>query len=339
MQQDRNRPYRPPIKESPKETPIEIEKRKIYLSIVIPLYNEEESLPELTEKIVGVLQKEKIYDYEIIFIDDGSTDNSFEVIKNLRKQNNRIHSVRFRRNYGKSAALSVGFEMAKGKFVITMDADLQDDPNEIPNLLNKLKEGYDLVSGWKKKRYDPISKTIPSRLFNFVTSIASGVKLHDFNCGLKGYRKEVVKSLYVYGEMHRYLPALAHLDGFKVTEIVVQHHPRKYGKTKFGVSRFIYGFLDLLTVLVTAKYMKRPLHFFGSIGTLFLFIGFLVDLYLAILWFMGDKNLSNRPLLIFGIALIIVGVQFISLGLIGELIIKYNVMNQKNSNYSISEII
>lgn len=339
MHQDRNRPYRPPIKESPKESPVEIEKRKIYLSIVIPLFNEEESLPELTEKIVGVLQKEKIYDYEIIFIDDGSTDNSFEVIKYLRKQNNRIHSVRFRRNYGKSAALSVGFEMAKGKFVITMDADLQDDPNEIPNLLNKLKEGYDLVSGWKKKRYDPISKTIPSRLFNFVTSIASGVKLHDFNCGLKGYRKEVVKSLYVYGEMHRYLPALAHLDGFKVTEIVVQHHPRKYGKTKFGMSRFIYGFLDLLTVLVTAKYMKRPLHFFGSIGTLFLFIGFLVDLYLAILWFLGDKNLSNRPLLIFGIALIIVGVQFISLGLIGELIIKYNVMNQKNSNYSISEII
>lgn len=317
----------------------EIEKRKIYLSIVIPLLNEAESLRELTDKIVAVLQREKIYDYEIIFIDDGSTDNSFDVIKNLRKTNNRIHCVRFRRNYGKSAALSVGFEIAKGKFVVTMDADLQDDPEEIPNLLGKLKEGYDLVSGWKKKRHDPISKTIPSKFFNFVTSLVSGVKLHDFNCGLKAYRREVVKSLYVYGEMHRYLPALAYLDGFKVTEIAVQHHPRKYGKTKFGFSRFIYGFLDLLTVLVTAKYMKRPLHFFGSIGTLLLFIGFLVDLYLAIHWFLGDKNLSNRPLLTFGIALIIVGVQFISLGLIGELIIKYNVMNQKNSNYSISEIL
>lgn len=338
MEHQQSRLIRQGHREIQNENLPEIEKRKIYLSIVIPLFNEEESLPELTDKIVSVLQREKIYDYEIIFIDDGSTDKSFEIIKKLRKNNNRIHCVKFRRNYGKSAALSVGFELAKGKFVITMDADLQDDPEEIPNLLAKIKEGYDLVSGWKKKRFDPLSKTIPSRLFNYVTSIASGVKLHDFNCGLKAYRREVVKSLYVYGEMHRYLPALAHLDGFKVTEIIVQHHPRKYGKTKFGFSRFIYGFLDLLTVLVTAKYMKRPLHFFGSIGTLFLFIGFLVDLYLAIQWFLGDKNLSNRPLLIFGIALIIVGVQFISLGLIGELIIKYNVMNQKNSNYSISEI-
>jgi len=339
VEQNQSRIVRQAHKESQNENLPEIEKRKIYLSIVIPLLNEEESLPELTDKIVSVLQREKIYDYEIIFVDDGSSDSSFEVIKKLRKDNNRIHCVKFRRNYGKSAALSVGFELAKGRFVVTMDADLQDDPEEIPKLLAKLKEGYDLVSGWKKKRFDPISKTIPSKFFNFVTSKASGVKLHDFNCGLKAYRREVVKSLYVYGEMHRYLPALAHLDGFRVTEIVVQHHPRKYGKTKFGLSRFIYGFLDLLTVLVTAKYMKRPLHFFGSIGTLLLFIGFLVDLYLAIQWFLGDKNLSNRPLLIFGIALIIVGVQFISLGLIGELIIKYNVMNQKNSNYSISEII
>lgn len=338
MEQHKSRTINRYYKDNPREGSTDIEKRKIYLSVVIPLLNEEESLPELTEKIVEVLQKEKIYDYEIIYIDDGSTDNSFEVIKNIRKNNNRIHCIKFRRNYGKSAALAVGFEMAKGKFVVTMDADLQDDPEEIPNLLDKLKEGYDLVSGWKKKRYDPISKTIPSKFFNWVTSKASGVKLHDFNCGLKGYKREVVKSLYVYGEMHRYLPALAHLDGFKVTEVVVKHHPRKYGKTKFGLSRFIYGFLDLLTVLVTAKYMKRPLHFFGSIGTLLLFVGFLVDFYLAVHWFMGDKNLSNRPLLIFGVALIIVGVQFISLGLIGELIIKYNVMNQKNTNYSISEI-
>lgn len=338
MEQPKHRIIKHITKELTKDSSSDIEKRKIYLSLVIPLLNEEESLPELNEKIVGVLQKEKIYDYEIIYVDDGSTDKSFEIIKDLRRNNNRIHCIRFRRNYGKSAALAVGFDMAKGRFVITMDADLQDDPDEIPALIAKLREGYDLVSGWKKKRYDPLSKTIPSKFFNYVTSKVSGVKLHDFNCGLKGYKREVVKSLYVYGEMHRYLPALAHLDGFKVTEIVVKHHPRKYGKTKFGLSRFIYGFLDLLTVLVTAKYMKRPLHFFGSIGTLILFIGFLVDFYLAVHWFMGDKNLSNRPLLIFGIALIIVGVQFISLGLIGELIIKYNVMNQKNSNYSISEI-
>ncbi len=339
MEQQKARIIKQITKETPKERPVDIEKRKIYLSVVIPLLNEEESLPELTEKIVAVLQREKIFDYEIIYVDDGSTDNSYEIIKNLRRNNNRIHCAKFRRNYGKSAALAVGFEMAKGRFVITMDADLQDDPEEIPGLIAKLREGNDLVSGWKKKRYDPISKTIPSKFFNWVTSKASGVKLHDFNCGLKGYKREVVKSLYVYGEMHRYLPALAHLDGFKVTEVVVKHHPRKYGKTKFGLSRFIYGFLDLLTVLVTAKYMKRPLHFFGAIGTLILFIGFLVDSYLAVHWFMGDKNLSNRPLLLFGVALIIVGVQFISLGLIGELIIKYNVMNQKNSNYSISEII
>lgn len=339
MEQQKARIIKQVTKETLKERSVNIEKRKIYLSVVIPLLNEEESLTELTEKIVAVLQQEKIFDYEIIYVDDGSTDNSYEIIKNLRRHNNRIHCVKFRRNYGKSAALAVGFEMAKGRFVITMDADLQDDPEEIPRLIAKLKEGNDLVSGWKKKRYDPISKTIPSKFFNWVTSKASGVKLHDFNCGLKGYKREVVKSLYVYGEMHRYLPALAHLDGFKVTEVVVKHHPRKYGKTKFGLSRFIYGFLDLLTVLVTAKYMKRPLHFFGSIGTLLMSIGFLVDLYLAFHWFMGDKNLSNRPLLIFGVALIIVGVQFISLGLIGELIIKYNVINQKNSNYSISEII
>jgi glycosyltransferase involved in cell wall biosynthesis len=312
-----------------------VEKRTIFLSVLIPLLNEEESLPELTNQIVTVLNENKILDYEIIFVDDGSKDGSFEVIRNLRKENNRIHCIRFRRNYGKSAALSVAFEQAKGKFVITMDADLQDDPKEIPALLAKIKEGYDLVSGWKKKRYDPISKTIPSKLFNAVTSMVSGVKLHDFNCGLKAYRRDVVKSLYVYGEMHRYLPALAFMDGYRVTEIPVTHHPRKYGHTKFGLSRFLYGFLDLLTVLVTAKYMKRPLHFFGLVGFILSFLGILVDGVLTAQWFMGNTNLSNRPLLWFGIAMIIVGVQFISLGLIAELIIKYNMVNNKNNNYSI----
>lgn len=307
-----------------------------YLSVIIPLLNEEESLPELTDQIVKSISGMEINNYEIIFVDDGSTDSSFEVIKDLRQKNNRIHCIKFRRNYGKSAALAVGFQRAKGKYVITMDADLQDDPAEIPNLIKKLQQGYDLVSGWKKKRFDPITKTIPSKFFNYVTSKVTGVKLHDFNCGLKGYRSAVVKSLHVYGEMHRYLPALAHFDGFKVTEIEVHHHPRKYGTTKFGLSRFIYGFLDLLTVLVTAKYMKRPLHFFGTVGSILAILGVIINTVLTINWFLGAKNLSNRPLLTLGIAMIIVGVQFISLGLLGELLTKHQVMNNKNI-YNISE--
>lgn len=307
-----------------------------YLSVIIPLLNEEESLPELTDQIVKSISGMEINNYEIIFVDDGSTDSSFEVIKDLRQKNNRIHCIKFRRNYGKSAALAVGFQRAKGKYVITMDADLQDDPAEIPNLIKKLQQGYDLVSGWKKKRFDPITKTIPSKFFNYVTSKVTGVKLHDFNCGLKGYRSAVVKSLHVYGEMHRYLPALAHFDGFKVTEVEVHHHPRKYGTTKFGLSRFIYGFLDLLTVLVTAKYMKRPLHFFGTVGSILAILGVIINTVLTINWFLGAKNLSNRPLLTLGIAMIIVGVQFISLGLLGELLTKHQVMNNKNI-YNISE--
>ncbi|MGB9701904.1 MAG: glycosyltransferase family 2 protein [Candidatus Kapaibacteriota bacterium] len=334
-------------KEFDKEKNINYNKRKqnqfygdkgqqVYLSIVIPLLNEEESIPELVQQIVETLAENKIRDYEIIFIDDGSTDNSYKVIKDLSKENSNIHCIKFRRNYGKSAALSVGFAQAQGKYVITMDADLQDDPKEIPNLIEKLNMGYDLVSGWKKKRYDPISKTIPSKFFNYVTSIATGVRLHDFNCGLKAYKRSVVKTVLVYGEMHRYIPALAHLDGFKVTEIPVQHHPRKYGKTKFGLSRFIYGFLDLLTVLVTVKYMKRPLHFFGTLGVLLTLIGFITNLALSIEWFMGSTSLSNRPLLWFGIASIIVGIQFISLGLLGELMTKHQMMNNKNM-YNISD--
>ena len=306
------------------------------LSIIIPLLNEEESLYELYARIKESLDSIAISKYEIIFIDDGSTDSSIEVIKKIHLEDNRIHCLRFRRNYGKSAALSVGFKRARGKYVITMDADLQDDPAEIPNLIDKLDEGYDLVSGWKKHRYDPISKTLPSKFFNAVTSIASGIKLHDFNCGLKAYKSEVIKTLHIYGEMHRYIPALAHWEGFKITEIPVQHHRRKYGQSKFGISRFINGFLDLLTVLFTTKYMKRPLHFFGSGGTVLLIFGFIIDLILSIQWLSGDKNLSNRPLLWFGIALIVVGVQFISLGLIAELITKHY-MEIKKDQYSIAE--
>lgn len=304
------------------------------ISVVIPLLNEEESLPELALALEAELNKIAPKKFEVLFIDDGSTDTSFEVIKQIRDRNRAFKCIRFRRNYGKSAALAVGFANARGKVVITMDADLQDDPNEISNLVAKLKEGYDLVSGWKKKRYDPISKTIPSKLFNFVTSLTSGIKLHDFNCGLKAYRREVTKTLQVYGEMHRYLPALAHWEGFKVTEIPVLHHKRRYGKSKFGMSRFFKGFLDLLTIMFTTRFLKRPLHFFGTLGIFLGLTGFGIDLYLVIEWFMGLTALSNRPLALFGIAMIIVGVQSVSIGLIGEMIVKNN--NEK-INYSIKD--
>jgi glycosyltransferase involved in cell wall biosynthesis len=308
------------------------------ISVIIPLLNEEDSLPELAsllEEELGKITKGK---YEVIFIDDGSTDSSFEKIKSINNSNNRFKCIRFRRNYGKSAALAVGFQKSRGKIVITMDADLQDDPAELASLVAKINEGYDLVSGWKKKRYDPISKTIPSKFFNYVTSKVSGVKLHDFNCGLKAYRKSVVKTLRLYGEMHRYIPALAHWEGFKVTEIPVKHHPRKYGKTKFGLSRFIYGFLDLLTVLFTTRYFKRPLHFFGTSGFALTFIGLVINLYLTYEWVLGKTYLSNRPLALFGIALIIVGVQFISMGLIGEMMVK-NFITSNPNNYSIKQYI
>lgn len=304
------------------------------ISVVIPLLNEEESLPELSLALEQELNKIAPKRWEVIFIDDGSTDDSFDVIKQIRERNNSFKVIRFRRNYGKSAALSVGFNHAKGKVVITMDADLQDDPNEISNLVSKLKEGYDLVSGWKKVRHDPLNKTMPSKLFNFVTSKVSGIKLHDFNCGLKAYRKEVVKTLQVYGEMHRYLPALAHWEGFKVTEIPVEHHARRYGKSKFGMSRFFKGFLDLLTIMFTSRFLKRPLHFFGSLGIIMTAIGFGIDLWLVIDKYVNLVAMSDRPLTLFGIALIIVGVQSVSLGLIGEMIVKNNL---ENANYSIKD--
>lgn len=308
------------------------------ISVIIPLLNEEDSLPELSlllEEELGQITKGK---YEVIFIDDGSTDSSFNVIKTINNRNNRFKCIRFRRNYGKSAALSVGFQKCRGKIVITMDADLQDDPKEIKNLVEKIKEGYDLVSGWKKVRHDPISKTLPSKFFNFVTSTVSGIKLHDFNCGLKAYKRSVVKTIKIYGEMHRYIPALAHWEGFKVTEIPVKHHPRIYGKSKFGLSRFIYGFLDLLTVLFVTRYFKRPLHFFGSTGTALSLFGLIINLYLTYEWWVGKTYLSNRPLALFGIALIIVGVQFISMGLIGEMLVK-NFISSNPNNYSIKQYI
>jgi glycosyltransferase involved in cell wall biosynthesis len=301
------------------------------ISVVIPLLNEEESLPELARQLENVLERVARGKYEVIFVDDGSTDESFRVIQDIHARNQRFKSIRFRTNHGKSAALAIGFSECKGDIVITMDADLQDDPNEIPSLVAKLEEGYDLVSGWKRKRHDPWHKTMPSKLFNAVTSRMSGIRLHDFNCGLKGYRREVIENVQVYGEMHRYIPALAHWEGFRVTEIPVQHRARQHGVSKFGMSRFLKGYLDLLTVMFTTRYIKRPLHFFGAVGSLFAVVGFVTDLYLVIEWSLGRTSLSNRPLALFGVAMIIVGVQLISIGLIGELIVKNNLEHQKFS--------
>ncbi|MEN9795704.1 MAG: hypothetical protein RLZZ150_681, partial [Bacteroidota bacterium] len=247
------------------------------ISVVIPLLNEEESLPELARQLENVLERVARGKYEVIFVDDGSTDDSFRVIQDIHARNQRFKAIRFRTNHGKSAALAIGFSECKGDIVITMDADLQDDPNEIPSLVAKLEEGYDLVSGWKRKRHDPWHKTMPSKLFNAVTSRMSGIRLHDFNCGLKGYRREVIENVQVYGEMHRYIPALAHWEGFRVTEIPVQHRARQHGVSKFGMSRFLKGYLDLLTVMFTTRYIKRPLHFFGAVGSLFAVVGFVTD--------------------------------------------------------------
>lgn len=293
------------------------------VSVIVPLLNEEDSLQELAQKIENVFSTIN-YNFEVVFVDDGSTDKSFDVIRNLHRKNPRFHCIKFRRNYGKSAALAKGFRAAKGSIVITMDADLQDDPNEIPELINMINSGYDLVSGWKKVRYDPFIKKYTSRFFNYVTSKLSGIRLHDFNCGLKAYRKEVVKTVRVYGEMHRYIPAIAHLSGFKVTEKVVKHHARKHGKTKFGPGRFLSGFFDVLTLTFTHRFMKKPLHFFGALGMMSSGLGTLISLYLIALKYFEGQSLSDRPLFLGAIFLIIIGVQLFSIGLLAEMMTKYN---------------
>ena len=308
------------------------------LSIVIPLYNEEESLVPLSELIVKEISPVFSH-WEVIFVDDGSDDNSFEIISDIAKKDIRFKCIRFRRNFGKSAALNAGFSCCKGNFIATMDADLQDDPKEFKQMYDiMLNNEFDLVSGWKKKRYDPISKTIPSKFFNYVTSKSSGIRLHDFNCGIKMYRSEVVRTLDVYGEMHRYLPALAHWNGFKVTECVVEHHKRQFGKSKFGLSRFIRGFLDLLTVIFTTRYMKRPMHFFGVWGTIFTLVGLIVFGFLSIEWLRGEVALSERPLAWVSLGLVVIGIQLFSIGIIGEMVVKQNHTSNTN-NYVIKEMI
>ncbi len=305
------------------------------MSVVIPLYNEEGSLKDLHQQLRSTLARMNVR-YELLFVDDGSTDRSFQVLRDLKRFDHHVKIIRFRRNYGKSAALSVGFEKAQGDTVITMDADLQDDPAEIPALSKRLNEGFDLISGWKKVRRDPITKTIPSRFFNFITSIMTGIRLHDFNCGLKAYRKEVVKTVKVYGELHRYVPVLAHWEGFRIGEMVVQHRPRRYGKTKFGMGRFWKGFLDLVTVLFTTRYFRRPLHLFGLWGVLSVVAGLIIDAWLVVEWFQGQTSLGNRPLFLGGILLIIVGIQIVSIGLLGEMISK---SRQAEEQYAIRDYI
>lgn len=292
------------------------------LSIVVPLYNEEESLPEL-EAWVRRVAESKGLDYEIVMIDDGSTDRSWEIVETLSRQNPRVKGIKFQRNYGKSAALNTGFGAVKGDVVITMDADLQDSPDEIPELYRMIREEkYDLVSGWKKKRYDPLSKTIPSKFYNWVTRSVSGIPLHDFNCGLKAYRRSVVKSIEVYGEMHRYIPLLAKWAGFrKIGEKVVQHRARKYGVTKFGAKRILSGFLDLLSVSFLGRFGKNPMHFFGTLGSLFIFFGVGVLIYLSIAkLFYEAYRIADRPLFFLGILAIIIGTQLFVTGFLAELI-------------------
>ncbi|HPI38557.1 MAG TPA: glycosyltransferase [Ignavibacteriaceae bacterium] len=303
------------------------------ISIIVPLYNEEESLQPLSSELRKVGYGNNL-DFEVLFIDDGSTDNSLKVIKDICRGDRRFKYYSFQKNYGKSAALQVGFQYATGDTVITMDADLQDDPAEIPALIAKLEEGFDMVSGWKRKRYDPFIKRQSSKFFNFITRLFSGIKIHDFNCGLKIYRKIVVDNIKVYGELHRYIPVLAHWQGFSIAEIPVQHHPRKYGKTKFGISRFFKGFVDLVTVVFITRYVKRPMHLFGFLGAFFSLVGILINGVLTYEWLFKNMPLSNRPMLFLGILLIIVGFQFFSTGLLGEMMVHNS---QREDEYTIKD--
>ena len=302
------------------------------ISVVIPLLNEKESLRELSDSIIDVM-KSYSFSYEIIFIDDGSNDNSWDIIEELSSKSNTIKGIKFHRNYGKSQALHAGFIKSRGEVVFTMDADLQDDPKEIPAMYDMImNDNFDLVSGWKKKRFDSvIFKNIPSKIFNFAATTTSGIKLNDFNCGLKAFKKDVIKSINVYGEMHRYIPILAKNEGYKkIGEKIVNHRARKYGKTKFGPSRFLYGFLDLLTIWFISSFGKRPMHLFGSLGLILITTGFLFAAFLGydkIILNPGGRLITQRPEFYISLVTMIIGSQFFSMGFIGELLLKN--INQK----------
>jgi len=304
------------------------------LSIVIPFFNEAESLSELISRLLAALDPLG-QSFEIVFVDDGSNDDGFEIVRRERTQRPEIKGIRLRGNFGKAAALAAGFKHSSGDVVITMDADLQDDPQEIPRFLEQLDAGLDLVSGWKQVRHDPLDKTLPSRLFNAVTRLLTGVKLHDFNCGFKAYRREVLAEIPLYGELHRYIPALAAARRYRVGEIAVNHHPRRHGRSKYGLERYFRGLLDLLTVLTLTRYSRRPAHLFGTGGILLALAGMGINLYMAGLWLAGCRPIGNRPLFFLGILLVIVGVQFISLGLLAELITRIG--SRDEQPYTVAE--
>ncbi len=293
--------------------------KTIEISVVIPCFNEKQSLKELCARLTDTLTKTG-KTYELIFVNDGSTDNSLSELQRLRTSDERIKIIHFRKNFGKSQALSQGFHHSQGRIIVTIDADLQDQPEEIPNLLAHLDNGYDLVSGWKKQRSDSFGRKTASRIFNTCASWITGIKIHDFNCGLKAYRSEVTRALNLYGELYRFIPALAGWQGFRIGEIPVKHSPRSYGRSKYGSERIIRGFFDLLTIIFLTKYIQRPLHLFGGLGFLFALFGCIIDTYLAVLWFSGE-HIGHRPLLLLGTLLIIIGVQFVCFGLLGELIV------------------
>ena len=303
------------------------------ISIIVPIYNEELSINSLYEEIKTIVL-DAFNQYEIIFIDDGSNDKSYEIINQLASNDASIIAIKLNRNYGKSDALNEGFKLAQYEYIATLDGDLQDDPNEIIKLVDTLDDGWDCVSGWKKNRKDPYSKTIPSFFFNKFINFFSGLKLHDLNCGIKVYRKDAIQSLNIYGGLHRYIPLLLFNNGYRVTESIVNHRSRKYGQTKYGKSRFFHGIFDFLTIYFLKKYFNKPMYFFGSIGFLLSFLGLLINLYLSILWFQGTY-IGSRPLFFLGILLIVVGIQSLSIGLIGELIVN----NGRKKSKKIKEII
>ena len=309
-----------------------MEDNALALSVVVPVYDEAESLDELVDRLLPVLRAAAGESFEILFVDDGSRDASWERIKARHQSDpHHVRAIRHRRNFGKAAALARGFKEARGHVILTMDADLQDQPEEIPKFLEALEAGADMVSGWKKNRQDPIDKTLPSRVFNLMVRAASGLNLHDINCGFKAYRAEVAKGIKLYGEMHRFIPILAHADGYRVEEIVVEHMPRTHGRSKYGATRLIKGALDLLTTVVLTRYLRRPAHFFGGLGLLVGVAGLGILTYLSVGWFLGYKGIGTRPLFFFGILGTLLSAQLISLGLVAELVLFRTIDMERSS--------
>jgi glycosyltransferase involved in cell wall biosynthesis len=312
----------------------------VALSIIIPLYNEAGSLPGLFERLAEVMAGAPAPyagAYEVVLVDDGSSDDSFRLCAEQHRRDPRVRVIRFRRNFGKTAALRAGFSLSRGRYLVTLDADMQEDPADLFTMLAQLDAGYDLVSGWRATRNDPLNKTLPSRVFNSVVARVTGLRLRDFNCGFKAYRREVVLDLRLYGELHRFIPVLAHQQGFRVTEVPVQHRPRRFGQSKFGAGRLVSGYLDFIQVLFLVQFLRRPFRLFGFIGSALVGLGALALAYLSVLWFLGDRPIGNRPLLTLGMLLVLVGLQFFSTGLIAEML--RNLNYRPGDDYTIREVL